>query len=668
MSLTDIYQLTKLPRVSAELASLVQITSDSDSEFLKLGISGSSISKYVLKPSPRLIWSKSLAPGVAVGCIESYTVKTQIAKTTEDEEPKEEEDAQDEDEDKMDVDSEEPIEENKDEDIQDADQVEEEQEQQAQETVEQIDEYFVFGAYDKSKKRHTLQTLKVLPNDSELVHESVSASKILSLRVDQSSNSLIVITEEEIKGLDLTTYETKWSLKTLYVTEYVKYLANDIILVIEKSHSKSRSKANQFTKLNYRIVTLSGVEVNSKIIEHEGGNALSYKYDVVDGVLYQYFVESNEVVSYQLPHFTQLKSINLQTHFDIKQGEVVGINAPALDRVLIITKAGIHLLNIRFEIQLSFIESAKSIHSILSVEAPLRNNAGVINQAYQNFIVVSRGNEIAGLSYTLDSNTIRDSIGKQTASATASATINEIPSILNIPSTVAQAPTTELFDSSLSSFDFDKNLYTYLQATQGYYTDSDRIVTSSFITRCVDFIFATYSSTQLPERVLTYLLTHPLFPYLGDLLSRLRSSPRLLRQAIVTSNISLRELISELNTTENAEIFKDLITRILEFPKSSLGSEFKNLQTQRIIAKIIELDYGFELVSLLIDANGILMWDDVEYVDQLIALVEGKVSTLQGNQSLISVLDVLDGKSGLAEGVVVKKALPLYSVETLTFN
>lgn len=647
MSLTDIYQLTKLPRVSTDLASMVQITSDSDSEFLKLGVSGSSISKYILKPSPRLIWSKSVPPGFSVQCIESYSVKREVQEPARGEEQEEVTD-----EDKMDVDSEEPIEEEETQeeagDNKDAEQ---------EEKIEEFDEYFVFGAFDKSKKRHILQTLKVLPNDSELVQELKSNSKIVSIRVQQEYNSLIVITEEEIKSLDLTTYETNWVFKTLYVAEYVKYLAQDIILVIERSQSRSRS--NKITKLNYRLVNSQGTEVNSKIIEHSGSNDLRFKFDVVEGVLYQYAIETNDVTTYQLPHFTQLKNINL-SRFNIKQGDVVGINSPAKDRILITTANGIHLINIRFEISLAFIPSTKNIHSILSIEKPLRNNAGVINQTYQNFITISRGNEIAALAYTLDSNTIRDSLAKQQENTQQE--INEVPSILNISS--EKSPMAEILDSSLSPFDFDKKLFTYLEASQGYYTESDRIVSSGFITRCVGFIFETYKDSELPERVLTYLLTHPLFPQLeGSLLSKLRSSPRLLRQAIVTSNISLVELISELNVTDNAEIFKDLVTRILEFPKDKL--DFKDLQTQTIIGKIIELDFGFELVSLLIDSYGILMWKEEEYVDDLIKMVENKINTLQGNQQVLSVLEAMESKNGLS---AVKKTAPLYSVETLSFN
>ncbi|KAH3669532.1 hypothetical protein WICMUC_004954 [Wickerhamomyces mucosus] len=595
MSLSDIYQITKLPRVSKDLKSIVQITPNSDSEYLKLGISGSSISKYILKPSPKLIWSKSIPPNYEILSIENYI-----------------------------------------------------KQKKGEEEGEEDEEFFVVGVYDKNKKSNFLQIIQVLNNDSKLIKDIKLESKIQNIKI-HNNETIIVVLEESIVSYNLQTFEVLWKLKNLYNAQFSEFISDDIFLVVEKSLKKSS------TKLNYRLINYSGLEINSKI--NEFPEILNFKFTFNQGILYQYSIDKNSITSYQLPHFQQIKFLDLN-QLDIKD-QIISLRSPAIDRLLLTTSNKIILINLRFEIVLDVITSNKEIQSILQVETPKSNS---FRDSQNLFITIARDTEISALTYSLDSNTIRDSLGKKQNSNKKDAKIKffDIPSILDIKQ--VEIPIDQILNSNLSITEFDGNLLKFLEAKNDYYTDSDKIISSKLITTIVNFIFNQFHE-KLPERSLTYLLTHPLFPQIDSLLEKLRSKPRLLRQAIVTSNISLNELLNELNTTENDEIFKDLIVRLLEFPREKLN--FKDLNNLKIISKIIELDFGFELISILIDSNGIFMWKDEEFLNNLVELVESKIESLNSNSKILSVLDSLENRTNT--GKVVKK-LPLYSVEKLSFN
>ena len=121
-----------------------------------------------------------------------------------------------------------------------------------------------------------------------------------------------------------------------------------------------------------------------------------------------------------------------------------------------------------------------------------------------------------------------------------------------------------------------------------YDASNDREVDSGFISTLVGQIFASKNTNidqinpadlKLPnvsvDRLLVYLLTHPLFPTpkFPSLLTVLSPNPRFYRQAIVTApSLSSDQVVSALHA-EDDETFKDAITRLSdEFGSKSLPS------------------------------------------------------------------------------------------------
>lgn len=562
MSLSEPYTLAKLPRVSGT-SERCKVSRNSDSEALHVGISGASISNYVLKPSPKLIWSHSIPPSSIITSLENDD-----------------------------------------------------------------DQYYV-GVYNKTKKTHSLQVIKKLANDSELVKEVEIQSKIINIK--SFTNSTIIITEDSVISFD-PAFEVSWESKNLYKAIYSEFIEKDVILVVEHQAKKNN--------LNYRLLSVTGSEVNSKIYENKA-KSTDLKFTYSEGVLFQYV--NNSIVLYQLPHFQETKTLTLdQLSIKAPSSSKFSFESPAPDRLLLIIDQDFYLINTNFNIVLSTTSSTKSKAEILST-----TKAASKNSRASLFGIVLRDGDIAGVPITLDSNTLKDSLGKRPSPNDE--TFKVVPSIFDIKDEVVD------IDSIINRKDFDSALLTFLEAENDYYTEKDKVVDSKFIKSIVSHIF---KQNELPERAMTYLLTHPLFPTIDGLLSLLRSKPRLLRQAIVTANVSIKELNQELNTTENDEIFKDIITRLLEFPKDKLN--FKDLDSFKIVERIISLDYGYELISLLIDASGLFTWSD-DLIIKLQEVLSKKIEALDSGSNALAVIEQIELKH-----LKTVKKVPVYSIEKLT--
>jgi U3 small nucleolar RNA-associated protein 8 len=560
MSLSQLYALSKFPRVSnvSERAKVARNTSD---EELFIAISGASLSHFVLKPSPKLVWSHSFPPGFTVAA------------------------------------------------------------------VEKVDESFVIGVWNKSSKKHLIQVIQKEENGSSVVKEWEMTSKVLEIRY--SYGKIIVVTADSTICYSRE-YIPVWTVDALYTTVYAELIENDVVLLVEHHNVKNN--------LHFRLLSSESHEISSKIVESQSLKNLQFTYR--DGVVIQF--ANDEFTMYKIPHFTAFKTLTLnQLDITPKSNEKITFLSPAKDRLIIAQGHDLYFVNTNFSIVLSSINFAKSALELLYVQAPVSNRP-----SQQLFGVVLKEHELSGVTFTLDTNTLKDSLGKKKQQH--SKTFIAVPSILEIEDKDVNV------DEILCSKDFDSSLLEFLQAENDYYTEKDKVVDSKFMLAVVEHVF---QSKNIPKRAMTYLLTHPLFPAVPDLLAKLRQRPRLLRQAIVTGNVSVRELINELNTTENEDIFKDIITRLLEFPKEKL--DFKDLDSFKIVERIVQLNFGYELISLLIDASGLFTWNE-EFVTKLQQVLNRKIEALNSASNVLAVLDQIETKS-----LKTVARVPVYSIEKL---
>lgn len=558
MSLSELYSLVTMPRVSG-VTQRVVTTDDFNSEELNVGISGASISSYILKPSPKLIWSHSIPPSFIITSLEIFG-----------------------------------------------------------------DEIFV-GIYNKVTKEYLVQIIQKLKNDSKLVLEIKLDSRILKIK--KNLNNLILITEEDIICYDLN-FKVNWKLNSLYKINYSKFIENNLILVIELNLAKKI--------LNFRLVDFNGNEISSKLIEsNDDLKNLNFNYN--DGNLYQYF--NNKLKLYKIPNFQDLKTLDL-TDLSIEAGDNVSLISPIRDRLILTVNSSLYLINSNFEIIVSDIKANSNLE-LITLE-----NVISINNQYQGILLTN--SEISGFTFNLDSNNLKDSLGKRFTKESKTS-FKEIPSIFDINDNEID------ISPLLKSKDLNIDLLKFFNSTKGYYTESDRLISSELFNELVNHLLA---FEKKPETAFIYVLTHPLFPTVKDLLQNLKNQPRLLRQAIVTANISIEELLNELNVTENDEIFKDIIVRLLEFPREKII--FKDLNNFKIVERIINLNFGFELISLLIDSTGFFTWDE-ELINKLLTILSGKIDSINSSSKLLSVMDQIHEAPNKSED-----RIPTYSIEKLS--
>ncbi|CDR44593.1 CYFA0S15e00364g1_1 [Cyberlindnera fabianii] len=566
MSLSEIYTLTKFPRVSGTNERAKIATSASGPDELHIAISGASISQYVLKPSPKLVWSHSVPPSFVITAV-----------------------------------------------------------------AELDGEGYVIGLFNKTKKTHSIQVIQKLENDSKVVKEWDCNTKTISLSV--IGNTIVTVHEDSVIAYNKE-FEELWVVKSLYASVYSEVIENNVILVVEHDSKKHN--------LGFKLLSSEGAEISSKIIEFKDELA-NLKFAYSNGTLYKYTTDT--LTLYRLPRFESYKTLNT-TKIGLPaftKSTKLTLVSPASDRLLIAQDSELYLINTNFGITVSQVSSPKNSKcEILFTQhqQKKRSNASL-------FAVLLRESDIAGVNFTLDTNTLRDSLGKGFTSTPSKQYI--VPSILDIK--------VEEFDISTitKSSDFDSSLLEFLHAEQDYYTENDRVVDSKFMHTVVSHVF---ESESIPERAMTYLLTHPLFPPVDGLLSKLRAKPRLLRQAVVTANVSLSELVAELNTTENEDIFKDIITRLLEFPKDKL--DFKDLDSHRIVERILSLNFGHELISLLIDASGMFTWSD-DLIEKLQEVLQKKIDALNAASRALAVIEQVEVKN-----LKTVQKVPVYSIEKLT--
>lgn len=167
----------------------------------------------------------------------------------------------------------------------------------------------------------------------------------------------------------------------------------------------------------------------------------------------------------------------------------------------------------------------------------------------------------------------------------------------------------------------------------------------------------------IPEFALNYLLTHPLFPtsQIPNLLEALEYYPRLLRQAIVTTQaLSCNDLVRYLNAPDD-EIFSDTVSRIMsEFSLSqiteSITSEYLSQDNKReafsensenksklneivaCIRRLIKFDMGWSLIPALIDAAGLMSWSE-DLIEEMNEAVAEQVEAVETTSKTISLID-----------------------------
>jgi U3 small nucleolar RNA-associated protein 8 len=182
-----------------------------------------------------------------------------------------------------------------------------------------------------------------------------------------------------------------------------------------------------------------------------------------------------------------------------------------------------------------------------------------------------------------------------------------------------------------------------------YDADHDRDVDQDLVADIANLFFVVESDATrigefVPEHALVYLLTHPLFPTteLPDLLISLQRHPRLLRQAIVTAPaLPCRSLVDALSN-EDDEIFNDVVSRLIEeFPSEMTLQalrESKTVDIPSVTDRVIRLDAGWGLMSVLVDAGGLFAWKG-DILARLHEAVDTQINSLESSSEIMILIE-----------------------------
>lgn len=636
-ALGDSYSLTELPRIpDLELSARVIVphsqSSVGISEVIDLGISKLLISSYVLKPTPKLIWSFPLSPNTLV---DSMDVKGDLYVVGLTERKKS----------KL---------------------------------------LLIQKVGNESSKTAEIP----LNGPASTVKFSEGSSKIYVLLHDGDiqlfnyEQEELSLSKSEILGLPKLTAPK--SLEVIYhtvITNHEFQHKNDLLFYVVWS-----KKQRKFT---YRLIALDGpktFEIYQTSIESSKNQNLLFAYN--SSILYAFDTVSKNISSSSLmkPQET-IKSFSLAAVLD-DDSKLFSLSAPSSERLLLSFKSLMVLINFRFETLLSKHTHKAENQVFLNFSLPVKGDSQTTRNSYALYLNAEEKTKTCKLNLIqvdVGLNLLRESLGKSVHRVdeakwngfpllTGEDLVKENESSIKELEAIFKKLTKA--SSKKRAEDFDKNAIEFLTSLSSkapkFTAGSDRVVDAKFIKLILALVFECDEDNSiqilddafLPEGSMMYLLTHPLFPHefangLLILLSRL-NQPRLLKQAIDhCSAISIEELIGELiNLTDLTEEMnleeQDEAQYILSFLRATIDRLVKDYSVSQITSRLLELlnmefdgnnkkldrilgvlinintNNSWILVQAVIDVGGLFNWT-VPTINRLSKVIDSKVEALTVN-------------------------------------
>ncbi|ODV81472.1 uncharacterized protein CANTADRAFT_24404 [Suhomyces tanzawaensis NRRL Y-17324] len=663
-SFEELYPLLTLPRIpDLALSSKVVIPkiNSIDSTVIDIGISKSIISSYIIKPTPKLIWSFALSPTSIVDC--------------------------------MDV----------------------------AEASQNNTKLYAIGI--TNRKKHKLMVLErgdqIQENEQGQnkikTMELKVSHKIQGVKFFNEGSFILVIFENG--NIELIKEENDELINTSKSFNHVSSgLAKEKLVYYEFINDIEISNAIQAggnkelllmvfeskDSLHYKLISLNFqtnlFEINSKSNPKVKGD-LRFTYN--SGHIYQLNLEAQLIESVSIVNFSSVKSISIKS-LGAEKGSTVSLCSPSPERLVLSIDNKIHLINFRYESLLDTFESDTSsnkvmVNQVVSVKGnSVRTSRSMI--CYLNSKAKENNVDLNVININVGLNKLNECLGKsieKSEKKSFQGLVNLIEDEIETPLTALTNELNEIYltlsnitrkgdvnqwerilvpylkneswDSIKSGLKKTKNNKVY--NFQEFDIENDRTVDCNFIQKVLGLIFDINSNGLvqfksndfIPEYTLIYLLTNPIFPieYTNGLLKLLDEANQFtcLRQAVITCpNLSVVELLTQLlnskyqhdvDESTPGNIFEDLINRIIgEFSVNDITNKFKQLienQEKRDSGNVINLDNllnrllkvkhnnnSWYFIELVIDVGGLFNWS-LSTIESLSELIESKVSALVDN-------------------------------------
>lgn len=638
--------LATLPRVQDLPLSkklILPKVSDTDATFLKVGIAKSFVGTYVLRPTPKLVWSFPLSPAAVLECMDEYT-------------------------------------------------------ESSTDSEESHRGLYAMGITERKSNR-------LLVVDSR-ADEPISIEAKLTNRPHAvrfiSSDEVAVICEGYIAIYKLEDGQleemesTNIPLDRILFHQFISEFSNELLVLIAGTSAG---------KLVYKLISLDFsslfFEVKSSQ-EFDFTNDNQYTYN--SGILYQLIPETKIINCIQISDFKIKQTINISSLFTTsKHSDASSILSPAPNRLLISLGNTINLLNVTFESLLAQYTIEKS--DLIALAQVVKVKGSSINTRKTNVYFVSHNNkknttQLFVMNVDTALNKISDCLGKSIHKAAN----NEIHGLANVVDDNFVAKTnaskSELsqvyeklreFSSKSDVNNWERVVVPYCKKEswesiekslskpkkslgqkskgnknkvyhfQEFDEETDRALDLNFVKKCLGLIFKIddkglvklINAEFIPEFTLVYLLTNSLFPYeytkgLLPLLANMDDST-LLHQAVRTCpNLSLVEILKQFIETDASTelgLFEDILSRLnTEYSIHEITREFKGLamgktefNLEQVLNNLLISNSmnSWILIQAIIDVGGLFNWSLIT-INKLSELIDKKVNSLvQNNYNLI---------------------------------
>ncbi|CUM56213.1 uncharacterized protein AC631_03646 [Debaryomyces fabryi] len=619
-SLSDLYPLVSLPRITdLDLCHQVVIPTitSTNTTHIDIGISKSIISSYILKPTPKLVWSFPLSPSTIVECMDVQETdgnSTDFVKT------------------------------------------------------------YVVGTTERKNykaliiKRH---------NDTADHFEIKLDSKVKGVKLSKCGKFVYAILVNgglkllKINDDNLEDVSLDLQLKSGNELVYYKFISNhdfkydnDLLLTIE---SNERSLVYKLTSLNYE----KSFEINQFSHFAECQSIFTYQ----SGILYEFNIDKLEISSRSIIDFKVLKSIKVDSIIDAPTKSIndYSIICPSDERLLLSWKSKLYLINFKFQSLLDTYTRLDKIYikQVVDVKGSSTNTSSTF-AIYLHYNARKKNTSLNIINVNTGINSLSECLGKSIVKRKNDSEFKGLTNVIDDSfdkeSTKVSKELKEIYDElvelkekkninkwelivvpylknkSWSSIKKTLAKGTPAEEFSVFEVENDRVIDPHFISKVLSLIFDEQLDF-IPEYTLIYLLTHPLFTYehtkgLLSLFTQL-DKPRLLRQAIITCpNLSIEEISLQLNN-DNLEIFQDVITRLTnEFSVNQithqlndiLQSKQNNLNLETILNNLIKLNnnQSWYLIQSIIDVGGLFNWS-MNTVNNLIEIIEDKLASIMAN-------------------------------------
>lgn len=653
-TLGDTYTLMELPRTpDLELSQRVVVAEAQKekeyavTETIDLGISKLIIASYVLKPTPKLVWSYPLSPSTLVDC--------------------------------MDV-----------------------------QALENDSQMYVIGVTERKKSRLVL--LKRSGNESTVSCELVLPFAAVAVKFSLRNSIYVLLQNGEFVLVEYTPELAaksgeEWRATLAAAPGNVPSLALKTTRVVFHTfipqglfnHKNDMLfyavRAGTLRSLVYRLVALNHLQsfeiyqVSLDAAPVPSQNTCTYS----QGMIYVYDAKTQQIACSSLmkPHEILKRVLVAALLKSAKTSDLVSLVAVASDRLLLSHKLLVFLINFKYESLLSEHTNNSGNNVYLGFALPVPGTSADSASSFALYLNLEDNTKLCKLKLIqvdVGLNLLSESLGKALTTL-GPKKWSGVPHLSQADLVQANKDNVAELDGvykklvnalgKKNTADFDAALISFLKplpkkskassATSAprFSASTDRIVDHSFIELVIALIFSIGEDKSvqvgaedfLPKTALAYLLTHPLFPtkYTNGLLVLLSAldQPQLLKLAIqncsaltldelMTEFTNLTDLSDELDPQNDAEV-----AFVSEFLRVTIDRILKDYSLAQITSKLLDVlsnEYETDnkklerMLNVLINVNTNSSWELVQAVIDVGGLFNWTVPTL------LALSDVIDSK------------------------